>query len=115
METKDFRTIGPTAGRYDNLPSYQVLIKTKDWAPKERKPQMSDNVDNYVVYGVWHPLKGWLDNLSPGKGRRRPTLMSRHKEAKALAAKANAQLVTFDVIPSLRSWPAGEPKPTETP
>ena len=75
---------------------------------------MPDNVDNYVMYAVWDPIKGWIHpGSSPSSDCTQPYLWSKHHVAKNRAKKYGGQLVTFDLVPTLRSWPSEEP--TETP
>ena len=72
---------------------------------------MSDNVEPHlhVLYGVWVPTKGWVRygrNWNPfGK---KPKFWSCHTYAKKLATRHDGQLITFDVVPTLRSWPSLE-------
>lgn len=66
--------------------------------------------ENRIVrYGVYHPTKGWL-RLSTFLPcwQSVPFLTVNHKKAKRRAAYTKSQLVTFDVIPCLRSWPGEE-------
>lgn len=75
-----------------------------------------------VRYGVYHPTNGWLkkdgrtylgDGTCSTEPGQVPCLISNYNTAKSTALKHNAQLVTFDVTPCLRSWPGEEPKDTK--
>lgn len=81
---------------------------------------MADNVEPHmaVLYGVWEPTTGWAKRNQFGTISyvRTPHFYQKHHHAKKLAMECKAQLVVFDVTPSLRSWPSLESvKPAEKP
>jgi hypothetical protein len=73
---------------------------------------MSDNVDPpvHVLYGVWVPTKGWASRPADWYPYRknRPRFFASHAYAKRLAKVKGGQLIAFDVVPTLRSWPSLE-------
>ncbi len=73
---------------------------------------MSDNVEPplHVLYGVWVPTKGWVHPYKYNSAgfSKSPGFWKRHGMAKRAAANAGGQLIAFDVVPTLRSWPSLE-------
>ncbi len=71
-----------------------------------------DNVEPpiHVLYAVWEPSTGWVRLHQERDGRTRygkkPKFWTSYGYALRLAMRLKAQLVTFDVTPSLRSWPS---------
>jgi hypothetical protein len=63
-----------------------------------------------VRYGIYHPEKGWLAGGKYHQWSNQPYLYQRESVAKSWARSKRAQLVVFDVIPCLRSWPSEEDK-----
>ncbi len=70
-----------------------------------------DNVEPHLhcLYGVWEPTSGWVrHNRRWSPYSKKPKFFASHSHAKKLALKFKAQLVVFDVVPTLRSWPSLE-------
>ncbi len=69
---------------------------------------MGDNVEPHlhVLYGVWVPTKGWVRSF--WNTQKAPYFWKLHSRAKKLATKFGGQLIVFDVVPTLRSWPSLE-------
>ncbi len=71
-----------------------------------------DNVEPHlhVLYAVWEPTSGWAKRNQCGTISyvRTPHFYQKHACAKKLALETKAQLVVFDVVPTLRSWPSME-------
>lgn len=70
----------------------------------------ADSVETHTLYAVWHPTSGWVRKAYGDYicALLRPHFFHNAGHAKALAKKAKAQLIVFDVVPVIRSWPAEE-------
>ncbi len=68
-----------------------------------------DNVEPHihVLYGVWVPTKGWAGPYKHNSYgfTKEPRFWKRHGAAKKKAAEVSGQLIAFDLVPTLRSWP----------
>ncbi len=72
---------------------------------------MSDNVEPHlhVLYAVWVPLKGWVrHNRGWNQYTKKVKFWVTHHYAKKLAIKYGGQLIAFDVVPMMRTWPSLE-------